>query len=202
MLCRSGVPFRRCGGGQERTPIVLLFLRHNTSYLGMEVRRFFLRVAPEHDEGTIEIHRCDGEHRMQKKAPALQPGPHVLGALVHPAQSEVARWRADEREVQRGWSAERDAMGRVGARQTPPRWLWPARAPHTGQVWAEVLGRRQATVFMKRQALCEPLGLTRSSTEGGGAYACPLEAENHTVGKAKTQTSESQPIHVRTRSQR
>src|SRR5207249_5218251 len=35
MLCRLGVPFRRCGDGQESTPIVLLFLRHNTSYLGM-----------------------------------------------------------------------------------------------------------------------------------------------------------------------
>src|SRR5215471_19482215 len=61
VLCRLGIPFRRRGSGQERTPINLLFLRHNTSYLGMQVCRLFLMLAPERDEGAIEIHRREGE---------------------------------------------------------------------------------------------------------------------------------------------
>src|SRR5215467_3274134 len=53
--------FRRRRSGQERTPIVLLFLRHNTAYLGMQVRRLLFILAPEHDEGTIEIHNRESE---------------------------------------------------------------------------------------------------------------------------------------------
>src|SRR5262245_31107115 len=41
VLYRLGIPFRRCRSRQESTPIVLLFLRYNTSYLGMQVRRLF-----------------------------------------------------------------------------------------------------------------------------------------------------------------
>src|SRR5215470_12029349 len=37
VLYRLGIPFRRCRSRQERTPLVLLFLRHNRSYLGMEL---------------------------------------------------------------------------------------------------------------------------------------------------------------------
>jgi hypothetical protein len=42
LLYHLAVPFRRRGGGQESTPIVLLFLRHNTSYLGMELRSIIM----------------------------------------------------------------------------------------------------------------------------------------------------------------
>jgi hypothetical protein len=31
----------------------------------MQVRRLFLRLAPERDEGTIEIHRCEGEQSKE-----------------------------------------------------------------------------------------------------------------------------------------
>src|SRR5215813_2679813 len=63
--CHLTEPCRRRRGGQERTPILLLFLRHHASELGMQVCRLFLRLAPERDEGTIEIHRCEGEQSKQ-----------------------------------------------------------------------------------------------------------------------------------------
>src|SRR4029450_2277696 len=65
VLCRLGAPFRRGGGWQERTPIFLLFLRHNASKLGMQVCRLFLILAPERDEGTIEIHHREGEYSKE-----------------------------------------------------------------------------------------------------------------------------------------
>src|SRR5262249_11522235 len=65
VLCRLGVPFRRRRSGQERTPLVLFFLRHNTSYLCMQVQSIFFRIAPERDEGTIEIHRREGEQAKE-----------------------------------------------------------------------------------------------------------------------------------------
>ena len=65
MLYYLGVPFRRRRSGQESTPIFFLFLRHNTSYLYMQVRSLFLRLAPERDEGTIEIHRREGKQSKE-----------------------------------------------------------------------------------------------------------------------------------------
>ena len=64
-LCCLGGRCRRCGGGQERTPIVLLLMRHNTSYLCMQVQSIFFRIAPERDEGTIEIHHREGEQSKE-----------------------------------------------------------------------------------------------------------------------------------------
>jgi len=48
----------------------------------------------------------------------------------------------------------------------------------------------------------EPFGLTRSFTDGWGAYERHGEAEQPTVGQAHTQQSESKPINVRTRIKR
>ena len=45
--------------------MLLLFLRHNASKLGMQVRSFIFILAPERDEGTIEIHRREGEQSQQ-----------------------------------------------------------------------------------------------------------------------------------------
>ena len=45
--------------------MLLLFLRHNASKLGMQVRRLFLILAPERDEGTIEIHRRESEQAKE-----------------------------------------------------------------------------------------------------------------------------------------
>ena len=64
-LCRLSVPFRRRRSGQKSTPLVLLFLRHNTSYLGMESSSIFFRIAPERGEGTIEIHHREGKQSKE-----------------------------------------------------------------------------------------------------------------------------------------
>ena len=44
--------------------------------------------------------------------------------------------------------------------------------------------------------------MTRYFTDGWGAYERHVQAEQHTVGKAHTQTIESQHINVRTRIKR
>ena len=74
---------------------------------------------------------------------------HGVLAFVHPEQVEVEIWRADELEVRRGLSSELDDMWSVVLAQAPPRWLWYAIDPHTGQGLASVCGRRQDAVFLK-----------------------------------------------------
>ena len=58
-----------------------------------------------------------------------------------------------------------------------------------------MLGRRQDTVFVELKALLEPCGMTRSFTDGWGAYERHVETEPHTVGKAHTQKIESKHIN-------
>src|SRR5262249_34337633 len=65
VLYRLATLFRRRRSGQERTPVILLFLRHNTSYLGMELSSIFYIPAPERDQGTIVIHHREGEQSQQ-----------------------------------------------------------------------------------------------------------------------------------------
>ena len=65
-----------------------------------------------------------------------------------------------------------------------------------------MFGRRPDTVFLARKALLEPLGITRYGTDGWGAYERHVEAEQHTIGKAKTQKIESHHINWRTRIKR
>ena len=65
VLYYLAAPFRRRGSGQESTPIVLLFLRHNRSYLGMELSSIFCILAPKCGERTIEIHRREGEQSKE-----------------------------------------------------------------------------------------------------------------------------------------
>ena len=67
---------------------------------------------------------------------------------------------------------------------------------------AYVFGRRQDTVFLELKALLEPFGITRSCTDGWGAYERHVEAELPTVGKAHTQKIESKHINLRTRIKR
>jgi hypothetical protein len=45
--------------------MLLLFLRHNASKLGMQVRRLFFMGASERSEGTIVIHRREGQQSKQ-----------------------------------------------------------------------------------------------------------------------------------------
>ena len=52
-------------------------------------------------------------------------------------------------------------------------------------------GRRQDAVFLKRQELLEPFGITKYSTDGWGAYERHIDTEKHHVGKENTQKIES-----------
>jgi insertion element IS1 protein InsB len=57
-------------------------------------------------------------------------------------------------------------------------------------------------VFLQRQALLEPFGMTRYDTEGWGAYERHIDAAQHRVGKEHTQKIESKHIKLRTRIKR
>src|SRR4029453_11278126 len=46
-------------------PIFFFFLRHNTSYLCMQLQSIFFMGASERSEGTIEIHRREGEQAKE-----------------------------------------------------------------------------------------------------------------------------------------
>jgi insertion element IS1 protein InsB len=63
-------------------------------------------------------------------------------------------------------------------------------APHTGQVLAYVFGTREDHVFLARQTLLEPFGITRFDPDGGGAYERDIDHDKHTVGKPYTQKIE------------
>jgi insertion element IS1 protein InsB len=121
---------------------------------------------------------------------------------LKPTQVEVELWRADALEVRRGLSSELDEMWSYMRSKAHPRWLWHAIDHHTGTVLAYVCGRRQDTAFLELKVLLEPFGITRYFTDGWGAYARHLEAEQHTVGKARTQKIESKHINMRTRIKR
>jgi len=127
---------------------------------------------------------------------------HRVLQHLHPEQIEVEIWRADELESRRGLSSELDEMWSYVRCKAHPRWLWHAIDHHTGQVLASVFGRRQDPVFLALKALLEPFGITRSFTDGWGAYERHVETEQHTVGKANTQKIESKHINLRTRIKR
>jgi len=122
------------------------------------------------------------------------------GVLRHlqPEHVEVALWRAEALEVCRGLSAELDEMWNFVPSKGNPRWLGHAIDPHTGKVLAYGFGRRQDDVLLQLQQLWEPFGITRYFTDGWGAYARHLDAEQHQVGKENTQKIERKPITVRT----
>lgn len=93
-------------------------------------------------------------------------------------------------------------MGSDVRSKADPRWLWHAIDHHTGQVVAYVFGRRQDDVFLKLQQLLAPFGITKFYTDGWGAYARHLAAEQHQVGKENTQRIERKHINLRTRIKR
>ena len=121
---------------------------------------------------------------------------------LNPEHVEVEIGRADELEVRHGLTSELDEMWSYVQSKAHPRWLWHAIDHHTGKVLAYGFGRRQDDVFLKLQTLLEPFGITRSFTDGWGAYERHLEAAQHTVGKANTQKIESKHINLRTRIKR
>jgi len=119
-----------------------------------------------------------------------------------PEQVEVEICRADELEVRRGLSPERDEMRSYVHSKANPRWLWHAIDHQSGTVLAYVFGRRKETVFLQLQALLEPFGIRCFYTDGWGAYERHIDPEQHHVGKEHTQKIESKHINLRTRIKR
>jgi insertion element IS1 protein InsB len=121
---------------------------------------------------------------------------------LHAEQVAVEVCRADEREQHRGLRSELDEMWSSVHDKAHQRWLWHAIDHHTGKVLAYVFGRRKDEVFVRLQALLEPFGITRYSTDGWGAYERHVDPETHIVGKEYMQRIESKHINLRTRIKR
>ena len=119
-----------------------------------------------------------------------------------PEQVEVEICRADELAQRRGLRSELDEMWSYVGKKANPRWLWHAIDHHSGTVLAYVFGRRKDAVFLQRQALLEPFGITHFYTDGWGAYERHIDPEQHEVGKEHTQKIESKHINLRTRIKR
>ena len=102
-------------------------------------------------------------------------------------------------DMQQAGAAEMDEMWGCGGTKGHQRWRWHAIDHHTGAVLASVFGRRKDEAFLQRKALLEPFGITRSCTDGWGAYERHVEAEQHTVGKAHTQKIARKHLTLRTR---
>jgi insertion element IS1 protein InsB len=78
----------------------------------------------------------------------------------------------------------------------------PLIDPHTGAVFAYGFGRYQYAVLLQLQALLEPLGLTRFSTNHWGAEIRHLKPDVHSPGTRHTQKMARTPLTLRTRMQR
>ena len=87
---------------------------------------------------------------------------------LSPEHVEVEICRAEELAQRRGLPVELDEMWSYVGKKAEPRWLWHAIDHHSGTVLAYVFGRRKDAVFLQRQALLEPFGIRRFSTDGGG----------------------------------
>jgi insertion element IS1 protein InsB len=114
--------------------------------------------------------------------------------LLPPDDVEVVRRLAEEAQV--------DERGAFVQRKKEPRGLWHAMAHRRGQVWAYVLGRRQEEGFLTRNALREPCGITRYSTDAWGADSRHRDAEEPQPGKRNPPKMARQPLTVRTRIKR
>lgn len=136
---------------------------------------------------------------MKKKASELEHVNQPRCQGLHPEQVEVESCRSEELDRRRGRTSELDDMGSFVRSKAPPRWLGQAIEHHTGQVLASVFGRRQDDVLLPLPQLVEPCGISKFYTDGWGAYARHLNAEQQQVGKEKTQKIESNHLHLRTR---
>lgn len=67
---------------------------------------------------------------------------------------------------------------------------------------AYVFGRRKDQVFIQLKQLLIPFGIQKFCTDGWGAYERHLPAENHEVGKRKTQRIERKHWQLGTRIKR
>ena len=80
--------------------------------------------------------------------------------------------------------------------------MWHAIDRLRGQVLAVAFGQRKDEVFLGLKKLLEPFGIKNYCTDGWGAYERHLPAENHEVGKKKTQRIERKHLRLRTRIKR
>ena len=131
---------------------------------------------------------------LRKKEAALASVHTALLRTVNPAELIV--------DMQQAGEAEGDEMWGFVGKKGNQRWLWHAIDHHTGQVLADVFGRRKDEVFLQFKALLEPFGLTRFSTDHWGAYARHLEADVPSPGKRHTQQNERKHLTLRTRIKR
>ena len=121
---------------------------------------------------------------------------------VSAAHVEVGICRVDELERHRGLRSELDDMWSSVGKKAHQRWLWHAIDHHTGEVLADVFGRRTDDVFLRLKALLAPCGITRYDTDGWGPYERYVDAEHHTVGKEHMQRIENTHLTLRTRIKR
>ena len=84
-------------------------------------------------------------------------------------------------------AAEVDDMWSFVQRKKEPGWLWQAIDHRSGQVLADVFGRRKDEVFLKRRGLLKPLGITPYDPAYFGAYTRHIDAAEHRPGKRYTQ---------------
>lgn len=98
--------------------------------------------------------------------------------------------------------SELDEMWSFVGKKKNQRWLWHAIDRVTGKVLAYVFGRRKDEVFLKLKKLLAPFGIQKYCTDGWGAYERNLPAEQHEIGKKKTQKIEQKHLTLRTRIKR
>jgi insertion element IS1 protein InsB len=134
--------------------------------------------------------------------PQLKPINQKLLETLKPEQVEV-EIRLVEEEVEKGIEeSELDEMWSYVSKKTNQRWLWHTIDRQTGQVLAYAFGKRKDEVFLQLKKLLEPFGIKKYCTDGWGTYQRHLSAEEHEIGKRKTQRIERKHLRLRTRIKR
>lgn len=110
--------------------------------------------------------------------------------------------RADEIEKQDIEESELDEMWSFVGKKKNQRWLWHAIDRRSGKVLAYTFGRRTDEVFLQLKKLLEPFGIQKYCTDGWGAYERHIPADQHEIGKRKTQQIERKRLGLRTRIKR
>lgn len=110
--------------------------------------------------------------------------------------------RADEIEKQDIEESELDEMWSFVGKKKNQRWLWHAIDRRSGKVLAHTFGRRTDEVFLQLKKLLEPFGIQKYCTDGWGAYERHIPADQHEIGKRKTQQIERKHLGLRTRIKR
>jgi len=88
---------------------------------------------------------------------------------LKPEDVEVEFIWAAEMEKPEIAESEVDEMWSFVAKKDNQRWLWDALDRRSGQVLADVFGRRKDEVFLELKKLLLPLGIQKYCTEGWGA---------------------------------